>query len=460
LDCTNSIKVHTNWVDFGKLGIRNLISDIYPSGDSLDCQAAAIIPPFCNPAKPDGILLVMQPHSIYIHIPFCQKRCSYCDFNTYAGQGNLIPAYVAAVEKEIQVFASQVATAIPVQTIFFGGGTPSLLSLDQFERIMAIVRSNFNLKTDLEVTLEANPGTLTLDYLTAIRRIGLNRLSVGMQCALPAELALLDRQHSHEDVVQAVQWAREAEFENLSLDLIFGLPSQTLENWADTLRQALDLNPDHFSLYALTIEPDTPLHSWVTAGTVAAPDHDLAAEMYELASEKLATAEFIQYEISNWARTDDESTPSEIQIPHSPFKCHHNLQYWRNLPYIGFGAGAHGFVGGYRTENVRGLQAYIAAVDGSDKFMGNFPRTPATKKLNRIDFETEMRETMMMGLRLTTEGVSDDQFKLRFGKSLGVVFKPEIEKLVDWGLLEWAGDRIRLTSKGRLVGNQVFLEFI
>jgi len=425
----------------------------------------------------DGILPLMSPHSIYIHIPFCQKRCSYCDFNTYAGRAALIPRYVAALENEIRFLASGVGEAIQVPTIFFGGGTPSLLPPPKLERIITTLQTAFHFQNPIEITLEANPGTLSLDYLQTIREIGINRLSFGMQSAQPKELALLERQHDHKDVVKAVTWARQASFDNLSLDLIFGLPRQTLNDWSATLTQALDLSPDHFSLYALTIEPDTPLHTWADQGLIPIPDPDLAAEMYELASEKLAAAGYLQYEISNWARTNNEwrmasgerrvgngensSNPQESTIYNSAFECRHNLQYWRNQPYLGLGAGSHGFSGGYRTANVRSPEAYIHALKELDPTRREiFPRTPSTAKLISIDREMEMQETMMMGLRLTYEGVSEARFKHRFEASILQIFGTEVNKLIAWGLIEWAGDRLRLTSNGRLLGNQVFMEFV
>jgi oxygen-independent coproporphyrinogen III oxidase len=435
-------------------------------------MSAAIIPPFFSPAKPDGILQPMESHSVYVHIPFCQKRCSYCDFNTYAGFDDLIPAYVSALKKEIEILTASRGETIPVGTIFFGGGTPSLLSDTFLRQILTLLAESFDFQNDIEITLEANPGTLRLEYLAALRNMGVNRLSMGMQSAQPRDLKLLDRQHTHQDVIKAVTWARQAGFSNLSLDLIFGVPTQSLENWADTLDQALELGPEHFSLYALTVEPKTPLHSWVTAGTVASPDSDLAADMYDLACEKLAVAGYVQYEISNWARGSGKwqiphaemgmkrIDPSALHTPNSPFKCRHNLQYWHNLPYLGFGAGAHGFVGGYRIENLRGLADYIQALENYEQKMDHFPRTPATQNLIPIDPETEMRETMIMGLRLTEAGVSAEMFKARFGTALLDVFGGEIEKLINWGLLEWRADSLRLTPRGRLLGNQVFVAFV
>jgi oxygen-independent coproporphyrinogen-3 oxidase len=273
-----------------------------------------------------------------------------------------------------------------------------------------------------------------------------------MQSAIPGELRLLEREHEFSEVVQAVAWARRAGFENLNLDLIFGLPFQTLLTWQETLEQAIALLPDHFSLYALTLEHGTLMHHQVEQNLLPAPDPDLAADMYEYAVERLEQAGFLQYEISNWAHPNRNG---EVMA------CRHNLQYWRNLPYLGFGAGAHGYAGSVRTANVLSPSVYIQRIlEGEAQI---FPRTPATAEAIQIDRSTEIAETMMMGLRLVQEGVSDSTFKERFGQSLEEVFSEAIKRLRKLGLLEWAGgneDILRISPQGRLLGNQVFVEFI
>ena len=394
----------------------------------------------------------MPDYSIYLHIPFCIHRCAYCDFNTYAGLEQLIPAYVEALCREINQSAESAAERFPVHTIFFGGGTPSLLPAGQVERILSTLERVFDFKPGIEVTLEANPGTVSQPYWRDLRPLGVNRLSLGMQSANNEQLRLLERQHGLLDVLQAVDWARKAGFANLNLDLIFGIPYQTLEMWRQTLERALALRPDHLSLYALTLEHGTPMQNWVNRGLLPQPDDDLAADMYETASQRLAEAGFGQYEISNWARQDESG---------NLFSCRHNLQYWRNLPYLGFGAGAHGYAVGMRTANVLSPSAYIKRCQaGSPQ---EFPRTAATVEANPISLQSEIGETMMMGLRLTREGVSASIFEQRFGVPITDLFQNRIERLENAGLLEWAGenhDILRLTSRGRLLGNQVFMEFI
>jgi oxygen-independent coproporphyrinogen-3 oxidase len=396
----------------------------------------------------------MTPYSVYLHIPFCNSRCNYCDFNTYAGQNNLIPAYVQALINEIEYWSFVVEDQLPIHSIYIGGGTPSLLSAAELEAIMGALKSNFHFLPDLEISIEANPGSLWKEDIKSIRRMGGNRLSLGMQSAISEELSLLGRQHNHQDVIAAITRARGAGFENLSLDLIFGLPFQTEDTWRYTLTRALDLEPEHFSIYGLSVEPGTSLQSSINRGLIPDPDPDFAAEMYEIASEILEQAGYEQYEISNWALEDS-------------LQCRHNLQYWRNMPYLGFGAGAHGFANGVRTANVLSPSAYIQRMgpqgltDTQERLQA--PRTPATDSSDRIDPQTEMRETMMMGLRLTQEGVSEQSFQNRFRKTLTTVFGVEIQELISYGLLDWNenGDRIiRLTPKGRLLANQVFIRFV
>ena len=394
----------------------------------------------------------MPSYSIYLHIPFCIHRCAYCDFNTYSGLEEVVPYYVNALCREIQFCRASAGEKLPVHTIFMGGGTPSLVPAAELERIFQALKTAFDLEAGAEITLEANPGTLTADYLIRLRAIGVNRLSLGMQSAHPDDLRVLERQHSLEDVLQAVSWARKAGFSNINLDLIFGIPYQTLVRWGHTLSMSMALLPEHISLYALTLEHDTPMGKWVQGGLLPEPDPDLAADMYELASERLESSGYTQYEISNWARSNDQG---------NLLSCQHNLQYWHNLPYLGFGAGAHGYAGGIRTANVLSPQAYIdRCMDGNPL---PFPRTPATVEVNSINREAEIKETMMVGLRLTQEGVSSVGFEERFGVSLKSLYGSEIDRLAGFGLLEWAGEgneTLRLTKRGRLLGNQVFLSFI
>lgn len=394
----------------------------------------------------------MDVYSLYLHVPFCNHRCSYCDFNTFAGQDRWIPEYVDALCSEISQVSSAAPEKLRVHTVFFGGGTPSLLSSDHFEKILKSVKISFQLQAECEITIEANPGTLNQDYLVRISNLGINRLSIGMQSAHPDDLRLLERQHDFLDVAEAVLWARQAGFKNISLDLIFGLPGQTLKRWKQTLEYALGLSPEHISLYALTIEHGTPLHRQWGRGFIPLVDEDLAADMYEFAMQRLDRSGFTQYEISNWA------------TPHPPeglFACLHNLQYWRGKPYLGLGAGAHGFASGVRTMNVGQIRAYINRC--KNPTADPFPNGPATRRSISVDHHTQMQEWMMVGLRLTQEGVSVKNFQDRFGEEMEIIFGREILKLLQSGLLEWIGDddrRLRLTQRGKLLGNQAFMQFV
>ena len=382
--------------------------------------------------------------SLYLHIPFCAYRCSYCDFNTYTSLGDLQSAYVDALCEELEQVAGE-SEPRPVRTVFLGGGTPSLLSPAQIGQIMDKIRARFVLAEDGEVTMEANPETVDAAYLTAVRQTGINRLSFGAQSAVASELELLGRQHSFGRVQEIVAAARTAEFHNSSIDLIYGVPGQTLVSWQQSLEAALSLDTTHLSLYCLTIEPGTPMHRWLGNGQISPPDPDLAADQYDLTRDLLASAGFGHYEISNWARPGYESE--------------HNLAYWRNFEYLGLGAGAHGHAAGVRYSVVRQPRVYIRRLTSGELASG-YPLSTAVADTTLLTPSDQMGETMMMGLRLLQEGVSEAEFATRFGQSLGDVYGAELEKLAEWGLLEQTHGRVRLTAKGMFLSNQVFHHFV
>lgn len=389
--------------------------------------------------------------SIYLHIPFCSKRCGYCDFTTYAGKESIIPAYVDSLCDEIKIVTDLLDEKLTAKTIFFGGGTPSLLTLDQYEKIFSTLKSCFTIKQDAEISLEANPGSVNRKYLIGLKNIGFNRLSLGAQSTNDEELKFLGRIHSSQDIFESVNAARKAGFKNLNLDLIFGLPGQVLSNWKKSLSDVTLLDVEHISLYSLTIEKGTPFGALADKGLMDFPDPDLAAEMYEWSSIELEKLGFQQYEISNWARGD--------------FTCKHNLQYWHNLPYLGFGVGAHGMARNMRVSNARRINDYINRIkkreaQNIDKEDVAFPVSPATVSLNTINKHTSMQETLMLGMRLTKEGVSALRFRDRFGEHLVDIFGKEIADLLELKLIEWVGDSIRLTKQGHLLGNQVFMRFV
>ncbi len=388
-------------------------------------------------------------HSVYIHIPFCQKRCSYCDFNTYSGVNHLIPAYIKQLRKEISFYGNKFSKVLPVKTIFFGGGTPSLVEPELFRVVMDELNANYSILPDAEISLEANPGTVNLEYLKNLLGMGFNRISFGLQTSNPKYLRLLGRIHDHYQSIQAIHWAKQAGFKNINLDLIYGLPGQTLEEWEKTLLDALSLSTQHFSLYALGLEEGTLLYDWVEKGMVENPDPDLAAEMYELADRLLLENNYECYEISNYFKVDKVTN----------FRCQHNLQYWHDQPYIGLGAGAHGYLGDIRYENVSGISEYMNLIKNAD--INELEKSPVVKMEIETDKFTAMQETMMLGLRLVSEGISISEFINRFQVSPLEIFSKEIKYLENNRLIEiYEQDIIRLTKNGRLLGNQAFLQFV
>ncbi|RME84170.1 MAG: radical SAM family heme chaperone HemW [Caldilineae bacterium] len=384
------------------------------------------------------------PLALYLHIPFCQRKCPYCDFNTYAGQERLYDAYVQALSRAVREDGERRGHP-RVRSLFLGGGTPTVLEPAHLRAIFAAVREGFRLQEDAEITSEANPGTVDQSRFQALRACGVNRLSMGVQSFDDEELRFLGRIHTAAEAEQAMQMARRAGFDNINLDLIFGLPGQRMATWQRTLDRAIALAPRHLSLYSLTVEPDTPLATWVARGQVAEPDPDLAADLYELAGERLAAAGYHQYEISNWAEGPLEADG----LPR--YACRHNLVYWRNEPYLGYGPGAHSYDGRRRWSTVRSVPTYIAAVERGE--------TPIDFQEN-ISPELEMGETMMLGLRLVGVGVSRQDFRRRFGRDVADVYQAELAELAARELLEITAERVRLTPAGRLLGNEVFAAFL
>ncbi len=322
-------------------------------------------------------------------------------------------------------------------TIFFGGGTPSLLAPEWIGDVIGACRDAFDLPGDAEITVECNPGTVDVEYLRRLRAAGANRLSFGAQSADPAELKLLGREHDFAGVVATVEAARQAGFDNLNFDLIFGLPHQTLDSWRRTLSASLPLQPEHLSLYALAVEHGTPLHDQVRRGELPSPDPDAAADMFDCAEEALAKAGFAHYEISNWCRAGRE--------------CRHNLIYWRNEPYFGFGPGAHSSSIARRWWNVRRPAEYVDRIRRGE---------PVEMGREDIDERTSRGETMVMGLRLLQEGVSFERFEARHGMAMQQAFGEALRESERKGLLEIQADRALLTPRGRFLSNQVMTLFV
>ncbi len=379
----------------------------------------------------------MDVVSVYVHIPFCRSKCAYCDFNSYAGLEHLYDPYVQALARDIRLVGE--GLSLQAKTIYLGGGTPTVLPLSLLEEVLSALRQAFRWTNDVEITIESNPGTVDSDYLTGLLNLGINRLSLGVQSLDDELLCLLGRIHIAAEAVESYNLARQAGFANINLDLIYGIPYQTLEQWQSVLRETLNLQPDHLSLYALTLEEHTPLARQVARGEIPSPNDDLAADMYILAEEMLAESGYAHYEISNWA------WPSPIR------RCRHNLTCWHNQPYLGFGAGAHSYFGGRRWHNVLSPAEYIARLD-----LGVEPRA----HVEDIDRGTEMADTMILGLRLVEEGVEFERFARRFGERLESLYESELGDLEELGLVEVTAERLRLTPRGRLLGNEVFERFL
>lgn len=401
----------------------------------------------------------LNPLALYVHIPFCETKCPYCDFNTYSGIESMMPTYVEALSNEITQWGLFLQSP-EVSTIFFGGGTPSYLPSASLSKLMSSIAFAFNVSDEAEVTLEANPGDLSVDRLIEMREMGFNRISIGVQSLDNQMLRILGRKHNAVEAKNAALAARQAGFNNLSLDLMFGLPHQSVEAWRQVLQETVDIGPDHLSLYGLTLEHGTPLEADVRLGRIPEPDPDLAADMYEFALQLLPEHDFVQYEISNWAKTGYQSI--------------HNLAYWLSKPYLGVGPGAHSYLwgqdtipkqkNGVRFSNTLSPRAYIQRTLNwqlvtSDALPSDIEFLGAVEQTDYIHASDAMRETMMMGLRLN-EGVSDEAFSTRFGHAIGDVFPLALSECLEWGLIEWTNGKLCLTKFGRPLGNEVFQRFV
>lgn len=383
---------------------------------------------------------LLETASLYLHIPFCHTRCYYCDFNTYAGMLPVREPYVRALLTEIELAGkmAQLADNTPrrSRTIFFGGGTPSLLSVQQMQRLLQACSSAFAVDADAEITLEANPGTLTQEQLVGLREAGINRLSMGAQSFDAGLLKSLGRIHTPDEITQAVTYARAAGFTSINLDFMFGLPQQTMQQWRETLQQALELRPEHFSLYSLIIEEGTPFYDWTHEGRITPGDEDLCADMYEIADELLQQAGYINYEISNWALPGHHSR--------------HNLTYWQNLPYIGMGAGAYSYFGNRRFSNERDPLTY-------NKILKTRHIPEVESEL--IEREEEMSETAFLALR-TALGLHLPTFEKRFSLPFAQFVGDRLRIVEEAGLLEHEDGWLRLSKRGRLLGNEVFFRLL
>lgn len=376
----------------------------------------------------------MTHAGLYIHIPFCRSRCSYCDFATGIYQGELAERYVRAVVDEI---AATRQAGARVDTVYFGGGTPSLLTPEQLDQILSALQRQFRIDSGSEVTVEMNPGTITRDQLRAFRKLGVNRASFGAQTFDDVELAKLGRSHSSADALKTFRELRAAGFDNVSFDLIAGLPGQTLAGWQRNVEQSLALEPEHLSFYLLEVHSGTPLADHIRRGLQPVPDEDLAAVMYEWMLERVAAAGYEHYEISNLSKPG--------------FSSRHNTKYWTGAPYFGFGCSSHSFDGhAHRWSNQRDVLSYVENIQ-----QGVSP-VVEEQELTAADLRAE---ALFLGMRMM-RGVDLREYNELFGVDLRAEHRDELDRFREAGLVEFDGDLVRLTRNGALMSNEVFAAFV
>lgn len=374
--------------------------------------------------------------SAYIHIPFCEHICHYCDFNKVFLQGQPVDEYLKMMKKEMQLQVKTYPSAPELETIFVGGGTPTSLNETQLQYLCDSISETFTLKKDGEYTFEANPGELSREKLEILYQSGVNRLSFGVQSFTDDLLKRIGRTHRAADVYETIEKAQSVGFTNISIDLIYGLPGQTMEDFTDTLDKALALDLPHYSSYSLIVEPKTVFYNLMQKGKLHLPPQDTEANMYEKLMETMEKHNLHQYEISNFARTG--------------FESRHNLTYWNNEEYYGIGAGAHGYTGGKRIANHGPVKKYMNPLQADELPVLETHVVPLNEK---------MEEEMFLGLRKTA-GVSMQHFKDKFFVEMTEVFAKPIEEQTRHGLLVQENDFIRLTEKGKLLGNEVFQAFL
>ncbi len=372
------------------------------------------------------------PHALYIHIPFCARKCSYCDFNSMVSDTKTIDRYLHALERELNILQGQYL----FKTIYIGGGTPSVLNEFQVEKLLSSIVEYIPASEIREYTCEINPGTLTKDKVVLLKEYGVNRVSLGVQSFQHRQLKLLGRIHSGDDARKAFTLLRMNGFQNINLDLIFGCPEQTLDDWEKDLMAAVELDPEHVSTYALTYEEGTPLASDLTIKVVQKLEERIELEMYKMAICYLTRNQYNHYEISNFAKDECE--------------CRHNRVYWENKGYIGVGAGAYSFLHGVRTANEKDVLKYIHGID-ENKNINSFAECLPQNQL--------ASETIIMSLRLR-QGVSNTDFYERFGYAIEDQFGNQINRLLTYGLVAYEDERLKLTEKGLFVADTVMTEFL
>lgn len=385
--------------------------------------------------------MMKQPLQLYLHIPFCRQKCSYCDFLSAPADEKTIQAYAYAIAKEIYAY-EEIAGRYEITTIFVGGGTPSVLQADQMSRIFRGLYQVFDVRKDAEITIEMNPGTVTMEKLHAYRKIGINRLSIGLQTVDNRELKMLGRIHTFEEFLDSYEMAERAGFSNINIDLISAIPGQTVKSWEQTLERVATLKPKHISAYSLIIEEGTPFHMEYGEDKQALPDEEEEREMYELTKELLEGHGYHRYEISNYAKTG--------------YECRHNLGYWECREYLGIGLGSSSLLNENRYTHITNLSRYLEWANAAKKFTDIAQIEENREVLTR---DARMEEFMFLGLRKIS-GISKKQFQRIFGVELDSIYGKKIEALMQKGLLTIQGDYICLTEQGVDLSNFVLAEFL
>ena len=383
---------------------------------------------------------------LYVHIPFCVRKCAYCDFLSAPADTQERTLYIDALTEEIRARKNDF-TAYRVSTIFLGGGTPSILEGDDSARIFRALQENFDISDDAEITMEVNPGTVTEEKAASWRKSGVNRLSIGLQSADDRELKMLGRIHTYREFLDTWKIVREAGFENVNVDLISAIPGQNLRSWSETLRKAADLGPEHISAYSLIVEEGTPFYERYGDGSgededkgnhlPPLPDEDTEREIYKATEKTLAEYGYNRCEISNNAKTG--------------YECRHNLGYWERKEYLGLGLGASSLLSECRFHNTADMGKYLRLYENAG--------TDICEDIEHLSVEDQMEEFMFLGLRKTV-GISVDDFRKAFGKEIREVYGEQMRKLEEQRLIEYSGNRVRLTERGTDISNYVFSEFM
>lgn len=372
---------------------------------------------------------------LYIHVPFCAQKCYYCDFNSYKINSNQKKEYLINIEREMKFYKDEFKDKY-FDTVFFGGGTPSILTVDELKELINNINENFNIKKDAEITIECNPGTINREKIEAMKKMGINRLSIGLQATQNYHLKSIGRIHTYEEFEKNYYDALDIGFKNINIDLMYALPNQKTQEWKDTLDKIINLNPSHISAYSLILEEGTKLYDMYQNKEFELLDEDTDINMYNYTIDTLKRHGYNQYEISNYSKEDLE--------------CKHNIIYWKCDNYLGLGPGASGFIGDTRYSNIEDICEY------NKRILQNIRPVSEEIELTKKD---KIEEFIFMGLRMN-EGINIDVFKERFDTDFYDIYQEVMDKLIKRELVRFDGKNISLTQKGREISNSVFIEFL